>query len=104
MLAVRGNRGRGDCALWGAVSVSALLLMGAPRCLRAEGFGGSLDVTTDYLVRGISRTDDHSAVQLDLNYLVPYGFLADFFASTTQFDPNAPRDAELSAFLGYVGA
>jgi uncharacterized protein (TIGR02001 family) len=104
MLAVRGNRGRGDCALWGAVSVSALLLMGAPRCLRAEGFGGSLDVTTDYLVRGISRTDDHSAVQLDLNYLDSSGFLADFFASNTQFDPNAPRDAELSAFLGYVWA
>jgi uncharacterized protein (TIGR02001 family) len=78
------------------------LLIGAPRCARADGFGGSLDVTTDYLVRGISRTDDHSALQLDLHYLDPSGFLADFFASNTQFDPNAPRDAELSAFLGYV--
>lgn len=76
--------------------------MGGPRCLRAQGLGGSLDVTTDYLVRGISRTDDHSALQLDVHYLDPSGFVADFFASNTQFDPSAPRDAELSTFLGYV--
>jgi uncharacterized protein (TIGR02001 family) len=90
--------------LWGAVSLCAALLMAAPRCLRAEGFGGSLDVTTDYLVRGISRSDDHSALQLDLHYLDPSGFLADFFVSSTQFAPDASRDAELSAYLGYVWA
>jgi uncharacterized protein (TIGR02001 family) len=72
--------------------------------VRAQGFGGSLDATTDYSVRGISRTDDHSALQLDLHYLDPSGFVAEFFASNTQFDPDAPRDAELSAFLGYVWA
>src|ERR1700722_331286 len=104
MLAGRGNRGQRDYALWGAVSISALLLVGTPRCLRAEGFGGSLDVTTDYLVRGISRSDDHSALQLDLHYLDPSGFVGDFFASNTQFAPNTARDAELSAFLGYIWA
>jgi len=76
--------------------------MGGSRCLRAQGLGGSLDATTDYLVRGISRTDDHSALQLDVHYLDPSGFVADFFASNTQFDSSAPRDAELSTFLGYV--
>lgn len=82
--------------------LSATLFIGAPRCARADGLGGSLDVTTDYLVRGISRSNDHSALQLDVHYLDPSGFVADFFASNTQFDPDAPRDAELSAFLGYV--
>jgi uncharacterized protein (TIGR02001 family) len=79
-------------------------MIGAPGCVLAQSFGGSLDVTSDYLVRGISRTDDHSALQLDLHYLDPSGFVADFFASNTQFAPNAPRNAELSALLGYVWA
>ena len=79
-------------------------MIGTPRDVRPESFGGSLDVTTDYLVRGVSRTDDHSALQLDVHYLDPSGFVADFFASNTQFDPDAPRDAELSGFLGYVWA
>jgi uncharacterized protein (TIGR02001 family) len=102
MLAGVRNRGPRDYSLWGAVSLSAALLMGGSRCLRAQGLGGSLDATTDYLVRGISRTDDHSALQLDVHYLDPSGFVADFFASNTQFDSSAPRDAELSTFLGYV--
>jgi uncharacterized protein (TIGR02001 family) len=101
MLAEGRNRGQRDYSLWGAVSLSAALLIGAPRCVRAQGFGGSLDVTSDYLVRGISRSDDHSALQLALHYLDPSGFVADFFASNTQSDPDARRDAELSAFVGY---
>jgi uncharacterized protein (TIGR02001 family) len=104
MLAVGRDRGERDYSLWGAVSLSAVLLIGAPRCVWAETFGGSLDVTSDYLVRGISRSDDHSALQLDLHYLDPSGFVADFFASNTQFEPGASRDVELSAFLGYVWA
>lgn len=104
MLAVGRDRGQRDYLLWGAVSLSAALLMAAPRCVSADTFGGSLDVTSDYLVRGISRSDDHSALQLDLHYLDPSGFIADFFASNTQFEPGASRDVELSAFLGYVWA
>jgi uncharacterized protein (TIGR02001 family) len=96
------NRRPRDWSLWVGVSLSAALLLGTPRSARAEGFGGSLDVTTDYLVRGISRSDDHSALQLDLHYLDSSGFLADFFASSTQFVANGSRDAELSAFVGYV--
>ena len=104
MLAEGRNCGQKGYSLWGAVSLSAALLMVAPRFVRAEGFGGSLDVTSDYLVRGISRSDDHSAVQVDLHYLDPSGFVADFFASNTQFAPNTASDAELNASLGYVWA
>jgi uncharacterized protein (TIGR02001 family) len=98
------NRGQRAYSLWGAVALSAALSIGVPNCVWADAFGGSLDVTTDYLVRGISRSDDHSALQLDLHYLDTSGFVADFFTSSTQFEPNASRDAELSAYLGYVWA
>ena len=104
MLAEGRNHARRDHALCGAVSLSLALLLGTPRCVWAEAFGGSLDVTSDYLVRGISRTDDHSALQLDLHYLEPSGFVAEFFASNTQLAQNARRDAELNTSLGYVWA
>ncbi|HEY3851326.1 MAG TPA: TorF family putative porin [Steroidobacteraceae bacterium] len=81
---------------------SAAMLFAAPRCLGADTWGGSLDLTSDYFVRGISRSDNRPALQLDLHYLDASGFLADLFASSTQIDPQAKRDAELSAFLGYV--
>ena len=74
----------------------------APRCVAADLWGGSLALTSDYFVRGISRSNDRAALQLDLHYINTSGFLAGLFASNTQIDPGEPRDAELSGFLGYV--
>jgi uncharacterized protein (TIGR02001 family) len=68
----------------------------------AGTFGGSLDLTSDYFVRGISRTNDQAALQLSLYYLTSPGFVAGVFASNSQITPNEPRDAELSAYLGVV--
>jgi len=42
----------------------------------ADSWGGSLAVTSDYLVRGISRTYDRAALQLDLHYSNTAGFVA----------------------------
>jgi uncharacterized protein (TIGR02001 family) len=67
----------------------------------AGDWAGSAALTSDYFVRGISRTSNHSALQLDFHYANPDGFVAGVFASNTQIDPGEPRDAELSAFLGY---
>jgi uncharacterized protein (TIGR02001 family) len=65
-------------------------------------WGGSLDVTNDYLVRGISRSNDQAALQLDGHYVNSNGLLAGIFASNAQIDPGARRDAEISGFLGYA--
>jgi uncharacterized protein (TIGR02001 family) len=75
--------------------------VGTTRCVAADTWGGSLDLTSDYFVRGISRTDNQAALQLDLHYLNGSGFIAGLFASNSQVDPYAPRDAELDAYLGY---
>jgi uncharacterized protein (TIGR02001 family) len=84
----------------------ALLCMGcavgAPRCLGADLLAGSVALTSDYLVRGISRSDDHAALQLDLHYIDDSGIIAGLFASNTQIDPDASRDAELNAYLGFA--
>jgi uncharacterized protein (TIGR02001 family) len=70
---------------------------------RAESsWGGSLVFTSDYLVRGISRSNDQAAIQLDLHFSADSGLLAGLFASTAQIATDQPRDVELDAFLGYA--
>jgi uncharacterized protein (TIGR02001 family) len=76
-------------------------MIGATRSIAADSWGGSIDLTSDYLVRGISRTDDQAALQLDLHYAHSSGFLAGFFASNTRIEGAEPRDVELSGFLGW---
>jgi uncharacterized protein (TIGR02001 family) len=83
------------------MAVLAAFAMGSTRCLAADAWGGSLGLTSDYLVRGISRTDDQAALQLDLHYANSSGFLAGFFASNSRIDGTEPRDAELSGFVGW---
>jgi uncharacterized protein (TIGR02001 family) len=100
------ERGSGGCEvvrlLAGGIVLSLGLAVGTPRCVGADLWGGSLGITSDYLVRGISRSNDNAALQLDLHYLNTSGFVAGVFASNTQIDPDAPRDAELSAFIGFA--
>lgn len=90
-------RPRKGCAAWLTVLVFA-----AARCEAADGWGGSLDFTSDYLVRGISRTGHDPALQIDLHYSNSLGLIAGAFASNSQFEKHDPRDVELSAFLGYA--
>jgi len=88
-------RGRGIALLAGVSFASA-------QCLAADVWGGSLALTSDYFVRGISRTNDQAALQVDLHYSSSSGLLAGVFASNTQIDPFASRDVELSGFFGYA--
>jgi uncharacterized protein (TIGR02001 family) len=88
--------------LAGGIVLSVSLAIGIPRCAGADLWGGSLAITSDYFVRGISRSNDRAALQLDLYYLNSSGFVAGLFASNTQLDPAIPGTAELDAFLGFA--
>ena len=68
----------------------------------ADEWGGSAALTSDYFVRGISRTRNNAALQLDFHYSNPNGFVAGVFASNTQIDRSERKDVELSGFLGFV--
>jgi uncharacterized protein (TIGR02001 family) len=85
--------------------LAAWLLIGLlfPRwMMAADSWGGSIAATSDYLVRGISRSNQDPALQADLHVVTDGGFIAGMFASSTQLDPHEPRDAELSAFVGFA--
>jgi uncharacterized protein (TIGR02001 family) len=90
--------------LRGGAVLSAVLAIATPRCLSADLWGGSVNITSNYLVRGISRSNDHAALQLDLHYVDSSGFVVGSFVSNTQIDPDAPRDVELNEYLGLAWA
>jgi uncharacterized protein (TIGR02001 family) len=85
-----------------AIVVSAGLAVGTARCAEGDRWGGSVGVTSDYLVRGISRSNDHGALQLDLHYLDASGFVAGLYASNAQLNSRLPTTAELDVFIGYA--
>jgi uncharacterized protein (TIGR02001 family) len=68
----------------------------------AESWGGSLAVTSDYLVRGISRSNQGAAAQADLHVATDTGLIGGVFASSVKFDEGDHRNAELSGFVGYA--
>ena len=100
------GRGSGGCdvvrVLASGIVVAVGLVVGSARAAEADVWGGSLGGTSDYLVRGISRSNDHGALQLDLHYVDASGFLAGVFASNAQINPRAHGDAEVAAFLGFA--
>jgi uncharacterized protein (TIGR02001 family) len=88
--------------LAGGVVLSLGFVIGIPRSVGADLWGGSLGVTSDYIVRGISRSDDRPALQLDLHYSTSAGFMAGLFASNTRIDPEQPSNVELDGFVGFA--
>lgn len=73
----------------------------SPAAWAADTWGGSLALSSDYFVRGITRTNDLEALQLDVHYIDSTGFVAGLFASNTQIDPYERRDAELNGYVGF---
>jgi uncharacterized protein (TIGR02001 family) len=92
------------CAKFGYALLLALgTVCGSDYCRADNSWGGSLALTSDYLVRGISRSDNHAALQFDLHYFsADTGLITGLFASSAQIDPDQSRDVELDAFLGYA--
>lgn len=82
---------------------SLMSALAAPQSLRAaQSWGGSVGFTSDYLVRGITRSGNQSSIQSDLHVTTASGFLAGAFASTVQIAPGESRNAELGAFVGFA--
>jgi uncharacterized protein (TIGR02001 family) len=100
------DRGSSGCEVVRLLAVgivlSVSLAIGSARCAAADRWGGSLGITSDYFVRGISRSNDRAALQLDLYYLNTSGFVVGLFASNTQINPAMPSNAELDVFLGFA--
>lgn len=85
-----------------AVAVAlALALSAAAPLAQAEGFSGSATLTSDYVFRGLSQTDEGAALQGELRYDHTSGFYAGLWASNVDFGPGL-SGTELDTFIGYA--
>ncbi len=90
---------------WGVtVCASAELVacfIGAVNAEVVPSLQGSAAVTSDYLVRGVSQSDDQGEIQFDVHAVNSAGFFGGLFASTAQFEVHQARELEFDPYLGY---
>ncbi len=69
----------------------------------AEGAGLSWNaaLTSEYVYRGVSQSDDHPALQLDATYGFANGLYVGAWGSTVDFGDST--DAEIDTFVGWNG-
>lgn len=69
-----------------------------------SSFTGSIAVTSDYLFRGISQTNNDPAVQAGVTWASGTGFYAGAWASNVDFVPGDKADVEVDLTTGFAGA
>jgi len=69
--------------------------------LANDRVGGSLVLTSDYRLHGVSQTDSSPALQADLHYGWPSGWFAGGWATNYTLYGDDNRTVELNAFLGH---
>lgn len=76
------------------------LALGASPAARAQGWGGSLGLSSDYVYRGQTQSDNQPAVQADLHYYAPSGWFAGLWTSSVKRSPFDSTSAEFDPYLG----
>ena len=76
-------------------------LLGAPTCWADGPWSGSVAVTTDYVLRGVSQSYGGAALQAGLNYQNPGGWFAGAWGSNVDPYPFATSAVEFDLYTGY---
>jgi uncharacterized protein (TIGR02001 family) len=87
--------------LMGAAILAGAAVVGAGPA-HADGFSGSISLTSDYVFRGISQTDGGAAIQGSLDYSQGI-FSAGLWGSNVNFGATSPTSTasmELDAYIG----
>ena len=88
------------------IALAMVLALAAPVANAQEedasgGFGWNAALTSEYLYRGASQSDDHPALQLDATYSFAGGFYVGAWGSNVDFGDST--DAEIDTFIGWNG-
>lgn len=78
---------------------AALAIVSAPAA-RAVSFGGTLALTTDYIYRGYSETNNKGAAQIDLHLSTLSGTFAGVWASTLDHNYRPYADIDMEEYIG----
>lgn len=89
-------------------ALAIALLLSAPMAAFAQEaeeeasspFSATFAVTSDYVFRGVSQTDNEPAFQAGLNYSAPLGFYAGVWGSNVDFGSDGPN-FEIDYFVGW---
>lgn len=65
-------------------------------------FGGSLALTSDYVFRGVSQTDEDPAIQGSFDFGHSSGLYAGVWASNVDFDEDDGIDVEVDIYVGWI--
>lgn len=70
-----------------------------------SNFSATLTMTSDYMFRGVSLTDNGPAIQGSFDYAHPVGFYAGVWASNWEdYGSGASSSIEIDQYIGYRGA
>ena len=90
---------------FGYVALLGALLVSSAQAQEAKfgTFSGAVALTSDYVFRGFSQSDEHPAFQPALNWDSGAGFHANLWASNVDFNDGGEGDIEVDVTLGYAG-
>ena len=94
-------------ALAASFLMGGLVLLGAPRARAVEWMGGNLtgnvSLYSDYIFRGVSRSDEHLAPQYGLDYEHSSGVFMSLWGSRVDYEDFGDHEAfmEQDVILGY---
>ena len=80
------------------VSVLSLASVVTPQALAVEGLSANAGITNNYLWRGISQTEDQSAVFGGIDYVDKSGLYVGAWASNVKY---GTANSEVDLYLGY---
>lgn len=86
------------------IALSAALISGSlisSNALAVEGLSANVGLTSNYLWRGVTQTDDAAAISGGIDYENASGFYAGTWASNVDFGDDASY--ELDFYLGFSG-
>lgn len=68
-----------------------------------DNLSGDLNLTTNYVFRGVSQTQDSPALQAGLTYQLPKGFYVNAWGSNVKQVNNIDTSVEIDAMVGWAG-
>ena len=93
------------CAILAAISSTVVT---AEEAVEEHQFSANVAMTTDYVWRGFSQTDNHPAIQAGFDYAHSSGFYLGTWASNVESDPGASYNydgasTEVDIYAGWGG-
>jgi uncharacterized protein (TIGR02001 family) len=93
-------------SVWQALGVTILCGTGAmlrplSALAQADGLGGSVALTSNYIYRAATETANEPALQLDLHYYAANGWIAGLWSSNVRQSVLGPMGAEFDPYLGF---